>query len=143
MSDLMAMGMVCRVHYIQQDPPNLLRGEGALPAELRPQGFAGDEGHDIEWGSFAIGILDHPGRQHRNDVRVLEPGGMLHLAPESLAAAPRHEIGRKNLDDDFPLEQSVVRDEDARHAPGRKLAGYDQAFAQPLLEVRPDVFGHR
>jgi hypothetical protein len=89
----------------------------------------GDELHRIE--RFAIGPV--AGLVHRNDARVLQPGGDAHFAcePPSEAAVTREQL----LECDAPAEPSVVGNEDAPHAAACELAAHGVRSARNLRQL--------
>src|SRR4029079_15262942 len=86
--------------------------------KARTERFTLDEGHCVEQQPLA-----GAGGENRNDVRMLEPGGELDLAAESLDVDSRAEVRRQNLDDDVAPERVLPGDEHPRHSSGRELTG--------------------
>ena len=84
---------------------------------LLAQRLALHERHDVVRDAVAIA-----GREHGNDVRLLQSRGELDLPAEALDAHARGEIGRQNFDDDAPIETDLARGEDSRHAAAAELA---------------------
>ncbi len=102
------------------------------------QRLAVDEGHR-EPGQ-PIGLA---GREHRDDVRVLESRSKQDLAPKTLDVQPGDELGWQHLDDDGAMERRVSGDEDPRHTAAAELALDRVATRQRGLKLLSKIGAHR
>ena len=115
--------------------------EGNRPA-LEPLGqvLAGDElEHEERLAVRLVEAVD------RGDVRVVERGEQVRLAPEAREAlfVPR-ELGRQHLDRDLAVELGVARAEHFAHPPGAEGGGDlvgPETLAGGEAHARRDSFG--
>ena len=92
------------------------RGERALlPDEVAQSTPVDQLHHDVRQGDAVHDLLARV--EHRHDVRVVEPPGVLRLAAETFAETlvARH-LRAQHLHGDLAAEQRVFRREDLRHA---------------------------
>ena len=112
-----AVRVLERVGRLAGDAERVLERELFLAREPVAEAFAFDEGH---------GEPELAGRlarvEHREDVRMLEPGGELDLAQEPLGAQRRGELGVQHLERDGAVVPQVVREVDRGHAAAAELA---------------------
>ena len=127
MHDAAAMRVGERFDDVVQNPNDIANRQTAAPGNRRPQRLALDERHRvvqqlaldrraIAGGSGPSTDGMRPGRQQRDDVRVLQLRGDLDLALESLAVHACRQLGRQHLDHDLPAERVLGRGEDAAHS---------------------------
>jgi hypothetical protein len=76
--------------------------------------------------------------EQRNDVRLLEPGGELDFARETLGG----EVGAQDLHNDVALERRIAGKEDAAHPAATELALEGVDGAERGLELVAELFGH-
>jgi len=112
--------------------------------EARSQCVALHERHHVVWQSG-----DFTGRQHRDDVRVLQPRRKLYLTMEPVGADADGEFGVQDLDDDRALQSDVFGQEHARHPAATELTGDRVARAERSLQgaeeivVQSSLYGRR
>ena len=73
---------------------------------------------------------------------MLQARGELDLAPESLLAHRRRELGREHFHDDEAVERDLARDEHARHPAPAELVLEGVRIAERALELRPEIGAH-
>jgi hypothetical protein len=98
------------VGHLPNDANRLGHRQLTLALQLGPQGFAGDEGHDV-----IEEIAGRAGGQQGNDVRVLQSGREPDLPLEPLGVHPCPHLGRQDLDDHLAREPRLLGEEDAAH----------------------------
>ena len=76
-----------------------------------------DERHGEE--RHAVGLA---GRDHGDDVRVLQARDELNLAMEAIEAHAAGDVGRQQLDHDLAVESPLGGEEDVTHPPATELA---------------------
>ena len=105
-------------------------GSSPCAGEPGAQGLALDVGHHVveEPARFARVV-------HREDVRVLEPGGGLDLPQEALGPERGGELGAEHLDGHLAVVPQVLRQVDRGHPPAPELALDDVAVGQSGLEA--------
>ena len=111
------MGIGERARDLAEQAHRLEDREWGALLEPPAQRFAFDERHGEvrKAGDFAR-------REERDDVRVLEAGGVADLLLEAIGTHPRRELGREELDDDPAAEPAVTGEVDAAHAAAAELA---------------------
>jgi hypothetical protein len=115
--DPRAMCVRQRVGELVEDAHRFRQRERPLAFHPRAQRFARHVGHDVIEQTIARARVEHG-----QDVRVLQPSGDEHLAPEALRTHVARGLGREQLDDHRPIERSLGRQEEAAHSTGRELA---------------------
>ena len=83
-----------------------------------------------------------PGREERHDVRLLQPGGELNLARETLGSHVGREFGMQHLHDHGSAERDFGGDEDARHPAAREFAFDTVGVSECGLELVAEGSGH-
>ena len=126
----------CRNH-LTEDPDGLVDRQLAYPRHLGPQGFTRNEGHREVRQAFELA-----GGEERHDVRVLQLGGKLDLAPEPLDTHAGGELGEEDLDDDPAAEGGLVRQEDARHAAAPELTLQPVGPTERGLQLIEEIDAH-
>ncbi len=117
-----------RARDVAQDAHRL--GDRQRPAaQPRAQALALDERHRVVGQPVEVA-----GREHRDDVRLLERRGDADLALEPRRGHRRGELGREHLHDDLAAEAVLVGDEHARHAAAAELALERIAPGERLLK---------
>ncbi len=106
-----------RVAYVSQDPHRFTHGQGARVRDAGTQRLARDVRHDVVQ-QVALGS----GGEHRHDVGMLQLGGELDLALESLGAHTSGQLGRQHLHHHATAEAHLLGEEDATHAAAAELA---------------------
>jgi hypothetical protein len=123
--------------HVAQDAQGGLVGDRP-EGEPRPQRLPLHERHRV----VRQPVGHRPSGEHRDDVRVLEPGGEADLTREALGGEPFGQLGGEHLDDDLTPERLVARDEDAAHAAAPELALQGVGRAEGGLELVADGDGH-
>lgn len=80
--------------------PTLGERNGLAARQSRPQRLAPHERHDVVRNATGFA-----GRQHGNDVRLLQSCGELHLARETPGIRASEELRRDDFHDDFSIER--------------------------------------
>ena len=124
------MGVAERVGDVQRDVQRLFQRQRALFHEALPQRFSFDVGHDVV--QQAAGIA---GREDRDDVGVVEPGGELHFPDEPIVQQPRGNVRLQNLDRHGTPRMPLRRQVYPRHAPGADLAFHLVAGSEMLAQL--------
>ena len=106
----------------------------SLACQSRAQRLALDVGHREE-GSAG----DVAGGKKWYDVWMLQLGGELYLTAEPLSAHIGGNFGRKNLQDDLPIEGEILREENATHSTAVELALDGVAGRQVAVERLAEV----
>ena len=136
MDDVMGVGMAQGVSDFQGDLDRIVDRELALAFQPVPERFALDEGHDIEEESIHRPRVEEP-----EDVWVLQLGGQLDLALESLTADGGGQVGIEDLDRHFAVVPDVAGQVDRGHPPLPKLSLEEVAVSQ--FRLQPILyFGH-
>jgi hypothetical protein len=121
---------------VAQEAKSLSHGH-RLPA---PQPLA--EGAPLHERHREVRNVAGAGRQHGDDVGVLEPRGEQDLAAEALGAEPRRQVGRQHLHDDLAAEGALFGHEHARHPAPAQLALQRVRIAERLLQAVPQLVSH-
>jgi hypothetical protein len=102
--DAALVGVGQRVADLDQNLDCIVDRQLALPCEPSAEGLSFHVGHGVikEPAGFARIV-------HRQDVRVLEPGGGLDLAEESLGSQCRRKLGAKDLDRHLAAMPQILR----------------------------------
>ena len=93
-------------------------------------------------GAAAGSGIGPDAREQRNDVRLLELGGELDLARETLGRDAGGEVGAQDLHNDVALERRIAGEEEAAHPAATELALEGVGGAERGLELVADLFGH-
>ncbi len=142
MDDPRLMGVGQRVGHVDHDPPHFVDRQRPLPLQPGPQGIAPDERHGVVRPPDSGPVVDQPGGKHRNDVGVLELGGVVDLGPEPLHVEPGHEVRREQFYHDLPTQGGVLGHEDPGHSAPPELPADAVPLTQGLLEVGFEIYGH-
>ena len=78
--------------HVEQDTADFIRRERSVPIEPGPERIAPDVGHRVIGTLGPASILDHPGGKHRDDVRMLQPGGVLDFGAEPIEDLVEHRL---------------------------------------------------
>ena len=108
--------------------------ETAVLRETNAERFTLHERHRVERQSVRLS-----GREDGDDVRLLQRCGELYLALEPVAAESLGQLRRQHLDDDFPVEATLVGDEHARHAPAAEFAVERVRRTKSLLQLLAEI----
>ena len=138
MHDALGVRVRERADHVAQDAHRLRDRQLALAADPGPEGLARDERHD-EVGQ-PVGFA---GGEQGHDVRMLELGGELDLAPEPVDVHAGRELGEQHLDHDLSAERLLVGEEDVRHAAPAELAVEHIRLAERGLELIAEGRDHR
>src|SRR5688500_8661559 len=111
------MGMRQCVRDFRCDLEGFVRGHRAIEPDFLLDRRTVHERHDIIWEPIYFSRVEH-----RQDVRVLEPGGNPYLAGEALAADDAGEIGGQNLDCDPVSVAQIPGKVHGRHPTAPELA---------------------
>ena len=115
---------------------------GAGTHEMHPERLPFDEGHRVVGQPFRLS-----GREHRQDVWVLQSGGEQDLVLETLEIHAGREIGRKHFHHDTTTERALLREKHATHATAAELAFYaigaGQRGLQPISKIGLQVLNLR
>jgi hypothetical protein len=95
--------------------------EAAFPLQPLSKGLALDVGHDEVRNGSAARALHHPGIEHREDVRMLQPRHHLDLAKKALRSLLAAQLGAYHLDGHRALVAEVSREIYRRHTTGAHL----------------------
>jgi hypothetical protein len=106
-----------RARHLAQHRRRLGRRQPPRLGEPVAQGAAVDERHRVVEQPAGLA-----GGQERHDVRVLQRGGELDLAPEAVGAHRRRELGRQHLDHHAAAEGDLGGEVDAAHPAAAELA---------------------
>jgi hypothetical protein len=137
--DAVVMGVRQGVGDIEQNPAHLVGGECATPLQARPESLAPDIRHGVVRPRGTGGVFDHARGEDRNDVGMLQPGGVLDFGPEARHAQACHEIGRQQLHHHLALQQGLLGHENTGHPPARELPGHPEAVTQRGLQLGAKV----
>ena len=110
--------------------------ERAAARELGAQRLALDERHCIVWNAVQL-----TGREHGDDLRLLQARGELDLAAEAVDVDASDEVRRQHFDHDLPPERGLLGHEHACHPAAAELAFERVGGAEGGLEVVAEV-GH-
>ena len=118
------VGIAQRLSYLPGNPHRLAYRQ--LPLSVHPiaQRFAGDERHGIPEalvGPTGVG-RDGAAVEHRQDERVLQPGGDFDLPEEPLGAEQVCQLGPEDLQGDEAVVFEVAGEIDRGHAAAAELA---------------------
>jgi hypothetical protein len=107
---------------------------GADTHETHPERLPFHERHRVVGQPFRLS-----GREHRQDVWVLQLSGEHDLVLETLEIHARREIGRKHFHHDTTTERALLRQKHATHATAAELAfdaiGAGQRGLQPISKI--------
>jgi hypothetical protein len=78
-------------------------------------------------------------REHRNDVRLLQRGDGADLALEAFRAEALRKVGRKDFDNDLPLEPLLFGHEHSAHAAAAEFALQAIGVTEGVLELVPQL----
>src|SRR4051812_9347695 len=131
------MGVAERVGDFEGDLKRVVDRELPLPVQPIPKGLALHERHHVEQQPVSLARI-----VETKDVRVLELGRELDLAPESSAADRRAELRVEPLDGDFPLVLDVVAEIDGGHPAPTELPLDLVTVTQGYLDAIEGVGGH-
>ena len=92
-------------------------------------------------GAAAGSGIGPDAREQRNDVRLLELGGELDLARETLGRDAGGEVGAQDLHNDVALERRIAGEEEAAHPAATELALEGVGGAERGLELVADLSG--
>jgi hypothetical protein len=104
---------------------------------MRAQRLALDERHCIEGKAVRLA-----GRQHRNDVRLLQPGHRTDLALEPVRAQPLRQLRRQHLHNHPTAEPSLLGEKDTTHPPATELSLDEVGVAEGLLQLGEERSAH-
>ncbi len=105
-----------RVTHVAQDPHRIADRQLVLVGQAGAQRLALDVRHDV-----IEQVARRAGREQRNDVGVLQPGGELDLALEPVHVHPGGHRGREHLHHHLPPQPHLRGEEDTTHAPAAEL----------------------
>ena len=134
-----AMGIAQGVRHVAQHPERLGHRQLAIAGEPGPQRLALDQRHGVVEQATRLTSIGFPRGEQRNDVGMLERGGELDLAAESVGAQRSGEIGREDLDDDLPAQGGLPGLEDPAHAAATQLALEQIAAGQGGAELIGEI----
>ena len=110
--------------------------------EMHAKRFPLDERHHVVGQPFRFS-----GREHRQDVRVLQLGGEQDLVLETLEIHAGREIGRQHFHDDTTTERAFLGKEHTTHATAAELTfdaiGAGQRGLQPISKIDVQVLNLR
>jgi plasmid stabilization system protein ParE len=118
------------VRNLAAEPQGFRDREGTLAVEPLPQGLPRHVRHHEVEGRFT----DAARVEHRQDVRVLEPGRDLDLAEEPLRPQRQPQLGPEHLHRNLPVMAKVLGEVDGRHAPLPELALQRVPLPERLVE---------
>ncbi len=137
MNDTHAMREGECVQHLAQIAQRLVERPLSRALQEMPQRFPGDVGRHVVKKPVPASR-----RQHRKDVRVLEPRRDVHLALEALRVELARQLRREQLDDDLAIECSFGGQEEPAHPSRRKLALQGIRVAQNELQPIFEGGGH-
>ena len=115
---------------------------GARTHEMHPERLPFDERHRVVGQPFRLS-----GREHRQDVWVLQLGGEQYLVLETLKIHAGREIGRKHFHHDTTTERALLRQKHATHSTAAEFAFYaigaGQRGLQPISKIGLQVLNLR
>src|SRR5262249_52138341 len=106
-----------RIYHVAEDSHSIGHGQLALAGQSLPKRLAFHERHGV-----VEKVVRGTGSKQRDDMRVLEAGGKLHLPSEPISVDSRGKLRWQPLDDDPPLEFTLLGHEDATHPPAPQLS---------------------
>ena len=97
MRDPVPVRVVQRLEHVTSDGDRLRDAQASLAPQHLAEAFALDVGHDEPQQVIRFAAV-----QEAREVRVVEPGGVAHLAQEAVGRYGDRELGVKHLDGDPP-----------------------------------------
>lgn len=138
MHDARAMRVGQRLGDVDENRSAL--GDTDAPTfESLPEGFTADERHRV----IRKPAVGDAGRQHGNDVRLLQTRRDPNLLREPLGRNGAGELGVEDFHNDVAAEHFVARDEDARHAASAEVSLQGVCVAEACFEIAAKLGAHR
>jgi hypothetical protein len=135
--DALAVGVGERVRDVHRHVQRIRQGQRALLHEALPQRFPFDVRHDVVQQA-----ADFAGREDRDDVGMVEPGGQFHFPDEPIVQQARGDVRLQHLDGHWTARMLLGRQVHQRHAPGADLA-FHLISGRETLAQQLDQVGHR
>jgi len=133
------MGVPESIGQLARDADGIVQRELPLAGEPLTEGFARDTGHGEPQEPGTSMSLGDAAVEDRDDVGVLEPGGELDLAEESIRTEGSRELWAKQLERDRPIVPQVLGEPDGTHAAAAELTLEEVAVTQGFPHLTDNV----